>query len=690
MEQPIGPESIQGNHQIIDELQKKQRQQIEMIETNHNETILGLIRSYEKQLKEKQKAFESKQGESEALYQEIVLREINRLKSSWTWKIGFFVTASARLAINFIKNPVKFLSSHQYRWRDIYFYNLPAQLLPVGEKNVEQTPVSSTVPAGDYIAEINPALMNFVCVLDTFTKSCFAPEFNTLTPTPESWKKVFDNHEINGVFVESAWHGNDNTWEGMTYNFGNPKGLDHLTALLSYTRQRGIPGFFWNKEDPVHYTRFLETARLFEYVFTSDGEILDKYKEALGHQNVYALPFAAQNKIHNPVRNGNRNKNVSFAGSYYNFTFAERKIDLDLLLQPSLEFGLEIYDRNYGATGLAAEEYKFPAMYQKAIKGKLAYSEMLRAYRTYKVFLNVNSVKYSSTMFARRVFELLACGTPVISNYSKGIINILGEGTVFITESESQTREYLEKLIGDEHFWWKNSLSGMRTVMEGHTYEDRTAMMFGIMGIPFKRKPYAEIIVIAPVADKIEAERVAEMMSQQTQPPSAILFIVPETFIAGNQELVTPDIMKGITAIVTANSSLAGLEETVRNLSFTHAALVSPEHFYGRNYLRDYLLALRYSPATMLGKRDTIRYRDNKVQIGVMENDYRWGTEIIPATLLMARNSFFKHDLKALLNSAVYKPENLKILTLDPWNFLPDGGKLFDKEPESLQQSIGI
>ena len=51
---------------------------------------------------------------------------------------------------------------------------------------------------------------------------------------------------------------------------------------------------------------------------------------------------------------------------------------------------------------------------------------MLTAYRCYDVMLNVNTVTGSPTMFSRRVFESLACGTPVLSSESVGMSRMLG------------------------------------------------------------------------------------------------------------------------------------------------------------------------------------------------------------------------------------------------------------------------
>ncbi len=75
-----------------------------------------------------------------------------------------------------------------------------------------------------------------------------------------------------------------------------------LTALVAWCRDEGIPTVFWNKEDPPNYDRFIETARLFDQVFTVDAERIPDYQRDLGHDRVELLPFAAQPRIHNPVR----------------------------------------------------------------------------------------------------------------------------------------------------------------------------------------------------------------------------------------------------------------------------------------------------------------------------------------------------------------------------------------------------
>lgn len=61
---------------------------------------------------------------------------------------------------------------------------------------------------------------------------------------------------------------------------------------------------------------------------------------------------------------------------------------------------------------------------------------MLTAYKAYKAMLNVNTVTESSTMCARRVFEILASGTNVISTPSKALAALFGPGEVYICATE--------------------------------------------------------------------------------------------------------------------------------------------------------------------------------------------------------------------------------------------------------------
>ena len=135
--------------------------------------------------------------------------------------------------------------------------------------------------------------------------------------------------------------------------------------------------------------------------------------------DVYAVPFAAQQKICNPSdRFKSEAESVCFAGSYYGVGHDERKRQMDALLPSIIEFEGAIYDR---MSKVDSDRYKFPPQYTPFIRDAVPFTEVVQLYKRFKVFLNVNTIVESPTMMSRRVYELLACGTPVVSTPSKAI-----------------------------------------------------------------------------------------------------------------------------------------------------------------------------------------------------------------------------------------------------------------------------
>ena len=78
-----------------------------------------------------------------------------------------------------------------------------------------------------------------------------------------------------------------------------------------------------------------------------------------------------------------------FAGTFYRNKYKERLRCLMRMLYISQKYGLDIYDRNYEKNNAL---YVFPKIFQKNIKGTLPYSDIAKAYKGYRVNLNINSV----------------------------------------------------------------------------------------------------------------------------------------------------------------------------------------------------------------------------------------------------------------------------------------------------------
>jgi hypothetical protein len=326
-------------------------------------------------------------------------------------------------------------------------------------------------------------------ILDEMSEACFAPECDLVPLTLEGWREQLDERPPDLLLVESAWNGNGGEWQYRiaTYPRKDLVGLPALRALLDGCRERGIPTAFWNKEDPVHFERFAEAAALFDHVFTTDARCIERYRElpgrgaGAGERTVTALPFAAQPRIHNPAAAvPERSSSPCFAGAWYRDRHPERRRSLAALLDAARPRGLVIYDRSFGGKDGA---FGFPERFAPHVLGKLPYERILDVYKSHRVFLNANSVADSPTMCSRRVFELAACDTAILSTPGAALSALLGEGTVEQAESEEAAAAALERLLGDEDERRRRTRTARRRVFAEHTYAHRLATIARTAGL---------------------------------------------------------------------------------------------------------------------------------------------------------------------------------------------------------------
>ena len=360
--------------------------------------------------------------------------------------------------------------------------------------------------------------------MDTFTEYALRQEVNLVLMSPIHWRAQMEKRRPVCLFVESAWWGNNGGWRNRIVGYDGAED-NPLRELLEYCRSNGIPTVFWNKEDPPHFDNFLSAAREFDFVFTSDEDCVPRYREALGHDRIYVLPFAAAPRIHNPSREkGWPNYPVCFAGSWVSHKYPERVDALRYLLDPAVPLGLHIFDRNLTRTEFGPD-YRFPDRYKEAIKGTLTYEEMLTAYRCYDVMLNVNTITDSPTMFARRVFESLACGTPVISSESAGMSRML-EGHVRVTQSLEETKKHLQELLGDEEARVREGHLAYRHVHENHTYRQRIDEVFRRVGLDQIGSEQPSVSVLMPTMRPQNVARCIENFTKQTYQDKELILIL--------------------------------------------------------------------------------------------------------------------------------------------------------------------
>ncbi|WP_018653634.1 glycosyltransferase family protein [Actinomadura flavalba] len=437
-------------------------------------------------------------------------------------------------------------------------------------------------------------------VLDTFSATAFRYEWRQVEPGPGDWREVLDRERPDLLFVESAWSGNDGRWGGQMSGPDAPG--RELRELVAHCREQGVPTVFWNKEDPPNFDVFIDTAALFDTVFTTSAEMIPRYREILGHDRVDVLPFAAQPRLHNPVNvPGGRRHDVAFAGTYFSHKHPDRAEQMRTVLEPARDFGLHVYSRMLEKES----RFQFPPRFDAHIVGSLPYERMLSVYKAYKVFLNVNSVLDSPTMCARRIFELSACATPVLSGHSAAV-DAYFPGLVSVAHTQDETRTLLAGLLANPELRDRQGHRAMREVFAAHTFGHRVDTVLDAVGRPHPRpEPTVSVVLPTNRPDRI-AGALAQVARQHWTPLQLVLVlhgldVEPEKVRAQAHEA-------GIENVVVVEADAALPLGACLNLGIDAAdgdliAKMDDDDVYGAHYLSDLVPAFSYTEAGIVGKR---------------------------------------------------------------------------------------
>lgn len=306
----------------------------------------------------------------------------------------------------------------------------------------------------------------------------------------ESFKDVADveyisrdkRHEVKEydfVIFATTWRGIDQSWTGAASANGPIR--YQMIKLADEYNSMGIPTVFYSKEDPVNYNLFKSLAKSCKYIYTTAEEVVNLYKEYTGNENVDVLQFGVNPVIHNPV--GSRTEhadkykeNILFAGSWlskYPVRMTETKRLFDAIIAEKAP--LTIIDRNLE---LKDPRYQFPTKYIEYLTPPVNHSFLMKLHKIFRWSINMNSVKYSETMFANRIFELQAFGNILLSNYNTGINNQFPN--VRIINAPDDFKVIYQS---DENDLKDLQAKGIRSVMKDNTTFDRIKQIARNIGL---------------------------------------------------------------------------------------------------------------------------------------------------------------------------------------------------------------
>lgn len=297
------------------------------------------------------------------------------------------------------------------------------------------------------------------------------------------------------------------------------------------------------------------SAALFDWVYTTDVNKVQDYKAKLGHERVGVLAFAAQPSIHNPVRSAGWQekglRDVAFAGTYFAHKFPERR------------------------------------------------QQMLTAYRSYRTFLNVNSVLGSPSMCARRIFEITACGTAVLSAPSDAIAPFFPEGGVFVAEDEEGAYQWVRALSASPELRDHELKIGQRQIWKRNTYCSRVDQVLADVGLSGKRRPQVGVSVLVCTNRPHQLAHVVAQLAAQKGVSFEVLLTTHGFQATPQQRADAADVLPGIQWIHQGADVALGecYNRMVVRAGGDVVAKMDDDDLYGPHYLFDQLAALDYSGA---------------------------------------------------------------------------------------------
>lgn len=411
------------------------------------------------------------------------------------------------------------------------------------------------------------------CVIDEFQYNTYHDVAEFIYLRPDDYKR-----EIDILMIVSPWRGIDLAWKGI----GNPKNRtlrEQLFALIKYYREQKVKTVFYSKEDPVNYQVFLEIAQECDYIFTTEQDSISDYVRDTGKDTVFYLPFGINPLYHNPIGvQKHALPEIVFSGTWWGYKYEERIRDQTFMMEGVLRAGkgLKLIDRNYGTGDMRTA---FPEKYLPFVSPSIGHKDLQKVHKLYTWSINLNSIKYSSTMFASRVVELQALGCNIISNYSKGMLAAFPY--IPYAKNESEVAEIL--CSSTEESLYEARIAGIRRVMSQETVYHRFDYILSSIGMPVPNRTRKVLVIVEDAQDN----KVREMFEKQSYKEKELIAM----------EMLTEE----------------------RLLEYDCYTFFRPDYEYGPYYLEDMINAFKYTNSDFVTK-DAF-YKNGVVNDGI-EHDY--------------------------------------------------------------------
>ncbi|MDR0761775.1 MAG: glycosyltransferase [Campylobacteraceae bacterium] len=311
-------------------------------------------------------------------------------------------------------------------------------------------------------------------ISDNLTSECLKYEINYVDITPLNyWYHLLRRGRFDFLLVESAWSGYKNRWKYKIASYPDypQRNNNVLARVVDIAKDKGIPTIFWNKEDSVHFDRFIKSAKLFDHILTVDEDCVKRYKEIMPSSvSVDVAPFCVQPKIHNFGGFNFKFNAANFVGSYNTQIHERRRSWQHMLFEAAFKakLPLTVIDRN---SNRKAKNYRYPSnQYDFMVKPSISYVKTADIYKDYLISLNVNTIEDSPTAYSRRLVEILACGGIAVTTPSLAVEKIFKDYCIVVNSLDEAVEVFSRLKYGASKYDLERAKAGSDFVLKNFTW----------------------------------------------------------------------------------------------------------------------------------------------------------------------------------------------------------------------------
>lgn len=371
---------------------------------------------------------------------------------------------------------------------------------------------------------------------------------------------------------------------------------------------------------------------------------------------------------------------IAFAGSWYREKHEKRRNSLPILLNASKKWKLYIFDRHHS---LNKEKYQFPDDFYDFTYPQIDYLDLITLHKKFKIFLNTNSVSDSSTMFSRRVFEVLASSTPIVSTPSKGIDELFN-GIVPTVTDEKECEEVLNKLMGDHSYRKKIGHKGYREVLINHTYGERTKQILEKIDLLNKSGSFdstPKVSIVLSTNRPSFVENIKKNFSRQVYKNIEFILILNNDSFEIDKISANFSDFENIKIFQIPQDKCLGqcLNYAIEKMTGDILLKMDDDDIYLENYTSDIILPFIYSDAEVIGKSTYFGYSEELDTLFLRSpgKEHRYTNFIAGPTFCVKKDVFNKLLFPEVHGSGTdtqflikCKAAGIKIYSTDCYNFV--------------------